>query len=64
MFRHGLSQLIRAFRVLEGLPGMFVSSLMFLFPLLFTRAMGVGSEVVQLGGLLMIFVMGTVVIAR
>jgi hypothetical protein len=51
------------FRVLEGLPGMLVSGLMFLLSLLFTCAVGVGGEVVQLGGALMIFVMGSVVVA-
>lgn len=58
-----LSHLVGLFRVLEGLPGMLVSGLMFLLSLLFTGAVGVGGEVVQLGGTLMIFVMGTVVIA-
>jgi len=43
---------------------MLVSGLMFLFPLLFTGAVGVGGEVMQLGGALMIFVMGSVVVAR
>jgi hypothetical protein len=64
MSRHRLRQLVRAFRVLEGLPGMLMSSLMLLLPLLFTGAVSVGGEVVQLGGPLMIFVMGSVVIAR
>jgi hypothetical protein len=63
MYSHGLSHLVRPFRMLEGLPGMLVARLMFRFPLLFTGAMGVGSEVVQLGGPLMIFVMGSVVIS-
>ena len=43
---------------------MLMSSLMLLLPLLFTGAVSVGGEVVQLGGPLMIFVMGSVVIAR
>jgi hypothetical protein len=43
---------------------MFVSSLVFRFPLLFTGTMGVGGKIVQLGGPLMIFVMGSVVISR
>lgn len=64
MSSHRLRHLMRLFRVFEGLPGMLVSGLMFRFPLLFTRAVGVGGEVVQLGGALMVFVMGTVVIAR
>ena len=58
-----LSHLVGLFGVLEGLPGMLVSGLMFLLSLLFTGAVGVGGEVVQLGGTLMIFVMGTVVVA-
>ena len=58
-----LSHLVGLFRVLEGLPGMLVSGLMFRFPLLFTGAVGVGGEVVQLGSPLMIFVMGSVVIS-
>jgi hypothetical protein len=64
MSNRRLSQLVRLFGVLERLPGMFVPSLMFLFALLFTGAMGVSGEVVQLGGPLVIFVMGSVVIAR
>lgn len=61
---HRLSRLVRQFRVLEGLPGVLVSGLMFLLPLLFTGAVGMGGKVVQLGGPLMIFVMGSVVISR
>ena len=63
MSSHRLSQLVRAFRVLKSLPGMLVTGLMFLFALLFTGAVGVSGNVVQLGGPLMIFVMGAVVIA-
>ena len=59
-----LCHLVRLFRMLQGLPGMLVSGLMFRLALLFTGAVGVGGEVVQLGGPLMIFVMRTVVIAR
>jgi hypothetical protein len=55
---------VRAFGVLEGLPGMLVSGFVFLFPLLFTCAVGVGGKIVQLSGPLMIFVMGPVVISR
>jgi len=43
---------------------MLVSGLMFRLSLLFTGAVGMGGEVVQLGGALMIFVMGSVVVAR
>lgn len=60
---HRLSHLVRVFGVLKGLPGMLVPSLMCLLALLLTGAVGVGSEVVQFGGPLMIFVMGTVVIS-
>jgi hypothetical protein len=41
---------------------MLVSTLMFLFSLLLAGAVGVGGEVVELGGALMIFVMGSVVV--
>ena len=60
---HRLSHLVGLFRVLERLPGMLVSGLMLLLSLLFTGAVGMGGEVVQLGGALMIFVMGSVVVA-
>jgi len=63
MSGHRLGHLVRLFRMLEGLPGMLVCRLMFLLPLLFTGAVGVGGEVVQLGSPLMIFVMGSVVIS-
>jgi len=56
MSNRRLSQLVRLFRVLEGLPGVFMSGEMFRLPLLFTGAMGVGGEIVQLGGSLVIFV--------
>jgi hypothetical protein len=42
----GLSHLVRLFGVLEGLPGMLMSGLVFLLPMLFTGAMGVRGEVV------------------
>ena len=61
---HRLSHLVSLFRVLQSLPGMLGSGLMLLLSLLFTRAVGVGGEVMQLGGALMIFVMGSVVVAR
>jgi hypothetical protein len=64
MISHRLSHLVSLFRMLEGLPGMLVCGLMLLLSLLFTRAVGVRGEVVQLGGALMIFVMGSVVVAR
>jgi len=64
MSSHRLSHLVRLFRMLEGLPGMLMSTEMFLLPPFFTGAVGVGGEVVQFGGSLMIFVMGSVVIAR
>ena len=63
MASRGLSHLVSLFGVFEGLPGVLVPGLMFLLSLLFTGAVGVGGEVVQLGGALMIFVMGSVVIA-
>jgi hypothetical protein len=50
--------------MLESLAGMLLSRLMFLFPVLFAGAVGMGGKVVQLGGPLMIFVMGSVVITR
>jgi hypothetical protein len=52
-----------AFRVLEGLPGMLMSSLILLLPVLFTGTVGMGGQIMQLGGPLMIFVMGSVVIS-
>ena len=58
-----LGGLVRSLRVLEGLPGMLVSGLMIRFSLLFTGAVGVGGEIVQLGGALMIFVGGAVVVS-
>ena len=61
---HRLSHLVGLFGMLEGLPGILVSRLMLRLPLLFTGAVRVGGEVVQLCGALMIFVVGTVVIAR
>lgn len=64
MSRRRLSHLVRLFRMLEGLPRVLVSGLMFRLPLLFTGAVGVGREVVQLGGPLMIFVVRSVVISR
>jgi hypothetical protein len=48
--------------MLEGLPGMLVSAEVFLLPVFFAGAMGVGGEVMQFGSPLMIFVMGSVVI--
>ena len=59
-----LSHLVGLFRVLEGLTGVFVSGRMVLLSLLFTGAVGVGGEIVQLGGALVIFVMGSVVVSR
>ena len=61
---HRLRHLVRALRVFEGLPGMFVSRLVFRLPMFFAGAVGMGGEVVQLGGPLMIFVMRAVVISR
>ena len=58
-----LSHLVRLLGMLEGLPGMLVPSLIFGFPLLFTGAVGVGGKIVQLGGPLVIFVMGSVVVS-
>ena len=63
MSGHRLSNLVSLFGMLEGLPRVLVSGLIFRFPLLFARAMGVGGEIVQLGGALMIFVMRSIVIA-
>lgn len=63
MSGHRLRHLVRLFRMFEGLPGMLVSSFMFLLPSFFTGAVGVGGEVVQLGSPLMIFIMGSVVMS-
>ncbi len=63
MSGHRLSHLVSLFRMLEGLPRMLVSRLVFLFPLLFTGAVGVGGDIVQFGSPLMIFVMGSVVVS-
>jgi len=63
MSSHRLRHLVRLFGVLEGLPRALVSSRVFLLPLLFTGAMGVGGEVVQFSGPLMVFVMRSVVIS-
>ena len=63
MSSHRLRHLMRLFRVLEGLPRMLVSAEVFLFPMLFPGAVGMRGKVVQLGGPLMIFVMGSVVIS-
>jgi len=59
-----LRHLMRPFRVFEGLPGMLVSSLMLLLPMLFTSAVSVGSQIVQLSSALMVFVVGSVVVSR
>ena len=64
MSGHRLSQCVCLLRMLESLPGMFMSGLMFLLPVLFTGAMGVGGEVVEFRGPLMVFVMRSVVISR
>lgn len=64
MTGHRLRHLVGLFGMLEGLPGMLVSGLMLRLPLVFTGAMGVRGEIVQLRGALMIFVMGAVIIAR
>jgi hypothetical protein len=58
-----LSHLVRLFGMLQGLPGMLVSALMFGFPLLFAGTVGVGSKVVQLRSPLMIFVVRSVVVS-
>lgn len=63
MSRHRLRHLVRLFRVLEGLPRTLVSRRVFLLPLSFAGAMGVGGEVVQFSGPLMVFVMRSVVIS-
>ena len=54
---------MRPLGVFERLPGMLVSGLMFRLPLLFTGAVGMGGEVVQLGGTLMVFVVGAVIVS-
>ena len=64
MTGHRLRRLVRSFRMFERLPGVLVSGLMFRLPLLFPGAVGVGGKVVQFGGALMIFVVGSVVISR
>lgn len=57
-------RMLTGFRgVLVGLPRLFVSSQVILFSVLFGNTMGVRADVVQLGGLRMILVMGSVVIA-
>ncbi len=58
-----LSQLVRVLGMLEGLPGMLVSGFIFGFPLLLPRTVGMGRQVVQLGGALVIFVMRSIVIS-
>lgn len=63
MSGHPVSQLMRLFGVLEGLPGMFVSSEVFRLPLLFAGTVSVCGKVVQFRGPLMIFVMGSVVVS-
>ena len=63
VYRYRLSDLVRQFRMFEGLPGVLVPSLMILFALLFTGAVGVGGYIVQFGSPLMIFVMGSVVVS-
>ena len=55
--------LVRLFRMLEGLPGMLMPSLMFRLALLFTGAVGVGGQIVQFGSPLMIFVRRSVVVS-
>jgi hypothetical protein len=57
------SSVLRAWRVLQGLPRMFVPSQVILLSVLLGRTMGVRGPVVQFGGLLVVFVMGSVVIA-
>jgi hypothetical protein len=59
-----LSHLVGLFGVLEGLPGMLVCAEVFLLPMFLTGAMGMGGEVVQFSSPLVIFVVGSVVIAR
>ena len=59
-----LRHLMRPLGVLQRLPGMLVPAEVFLLPMFLTGAVGVGGEVVQLGGALVIFVMGSVVISR
>lgn len=55
--------LVSLLGVLESSPGKLLSGLMVLFLMGFGGiAMSVGSEIVQLGGLLMVLVMGSVVV--
>jgi len=63
MSSHRLGHLVRLFGVLEGLPGMLVSTEMFGFALLFAGAVGVGGQIVQFGSPLMIFVRRSVVVS-
>ena len=60
---HRLRHLVRLLGVLKGLAGMLVSAEMFLLSMFFAGAVGVGGEIVQFGGQLVIFVVGSVVIA-
>ena len=59
---HRLCHLVCLLGVLEGFLGMLVSGDVFLLPVFFTGAMGVGREVMQFGSSLVIFVMRSVVI--
>jgi len=58
-----LSVLMSVPRVLERLPGVLVSGQMILLSMLLRHTMGMRGAVVQLGGALVILVMGSVVIA-
>ncbi len=61
---HRLSHLVRPLGVLERFPGMLVSRLVFRLSLLLAGAVGVGGDVVQFRGPLMIFVMRAAIVAR
>jgi hypothetical protein len=59
-----LGMLVSLLGVFQSLPGTLLPGLMILLLMGFrSAAMGMGGAIVQLGGLLMIFVMGSVVIA-
>jgi len=55
--RSRLRMPMRLFRVLEGLPRLLVSRQVLLLPVLLGGPMGVGGDVVQFGGPLVVFVM-------
>jgi hypothetical protein len=65
MFRCGrrLSMLMGIVGFLKGLPGMLLTCLVILFPLLLRNAVGMRRNIVQFGSPLVVFVMRSVAIA-